>query len=83
MDSLQVARGVLRVARFAVRVDDAKVSVLGAARGVGDGTLRSEPPIIRMALGIRDGARQAHRAHQMSPTAMLINAAYDVIGHVR
>jgi hypothetical protein len=79
MDALTVAQRSLGVVKFVMRLDGAKDTALGMARGVGEGTLRSEPPIIRMVLGVADGGMRAHAAHQASLGVRLVNAAYDVV----
>ena len=61
---LGVADRVLAAARFATELERTKNVTLGVARGVGEGTRRSEPPVVRMVLGMVDGGVQADRRHE-------------------
>ncbi len=83
MDGLAIAHRALGVIKFAAKIDGAKTTALGMARGVGDGTLRSEPPIIRMVLGVADGGYRAHATHQASRGVQLINTLHDILGQAR
>jgi hypothetical protein len=83
MDTLKLAHRTVGVVRFAVGLEGAKNTTFGVLRGAAQGTLRTEPPIIRMVLGALDGASRARQAHQATRGVQVLNAVHDALGHAR